>query len=157
MNKTHRIGVSIHSIVIQIAFQLVLFVYFFDLDSITRSTGQLLCIGLEMYKLYKLCGFQHNKMIQKGEHVTQHLDAMALKYLTYSVPFLYIICNTLYQYSLVDFLNQFGDLIVIVPQLYINYNMNTVHHVSFHTIMYKCVNTGIGTYKKKIGMHQILT
>lgn len=155
INKSNSIGVSINSIVITILFQVITF----DSHSLLKGTMQLIRISIEVWKLYclfrfefywtllkkqkarffiKIVRIQHtNLMIQKGQRMTQSLDATALHCLACIViPFLFY-------FGFSTFL-KFASVFTIAPQLYINYKMNRVDHLSLNTMIYKSINIAIG-------------
>lgn len=154
VNKSNSIGVSINSIIINIIIQVISF----NSGSLLKGTIQLVRISIEMWKLYCLFSFefywtlmqrqkarfvvkivriQHtNLMIQKGQKMTQSLDATALHCLAFVVTPLFIY----FGFSL----TKFGCVFMVAPQLYINYKMNMVNHISLNTIIYKSINIIIG-------------
>ncbi|CAO3634712.1 unnamed protein product [Mucor hiemalis] len=163
MNKKNSIGVSVNSIVISIILRFTLLIRFSDSDHIFRALEHIASMSMEMWKLYTILGYEyhgisiHNKMQltirlvrvqhrsntllqQKGERITYDLDATALLYTFYITVPAYIFCTIFYQSTFINFLTDFGYLIVAFPQLYINHSMKIVNHVSFNTIFYKVAN-----------------
>ncbi|KAJ3044508.1 hypothetical protein HDV00_001935 [Rhizophlyctis rosea] len=158
-------GLSFRTIVLNVFFQLVIFLYLMDNETskmILVSNG----IGLviEVWKIQKAVIVKRKEAFPFVEFVdrykpsklvakTQKYDEMAFKYLSYVMyPLLggYAIYSVMYQehkswYSyiigtLVGFVYAFG-FITMTPQLFINYKLKSVAHMPWKTFMYKALNT----------------
>jgi hypothetical protein len=112
------------------------------------------------------------KSIEQGETRTQQLDAIALRFLALIALPIFIVYNAYHYYyhynmliyhqlenmcieewtkkvianGIVNFLSIFEPFMVIGPQVYINYKMNTVNHVSLNTMIYKNINIVVGKF-----------
>ncbi|KAJ3056958.1 hypothetical protein HK097_002336 [Rhizophlyctis rosea] len=158
-------GLSFRTIILNVFFQLVIFLYLMDNDTswmILISNG----IGLviEIWKIQKavyikpkdsfpfvqfIDRVKPSKLVSK----TKKYDEEAFKYLSYVMyPLLvgYAIYSVVYEehkswYSyivgtLVGFVYAFG-FITMTPQLFINYKLKSVAHMPWKTFMYKALNT----------------
>jgi hypothetical protein len=151
--------------------QTISFIHFIDSNNILKGLMHIVRLTIEIWKLHCVYGYcwtftihHHNKllftikmtqqttnnnnmmMIERGERKTKELDTIALYYLFYiTIPLLgvlyYYYCWNLNMYQ---FINKFACFVVIAPQLYINYQMNMVNHISLNTMIYKSINIGIG-------------
>ncbi|KAJ3385036.1 Cleft lip and palate transmembrane protein 1 like protein [Entophlyctis sp. JEL0112] len=166
-DKKNMDGMSFRSIILNVAFQLVIFLYLLDNETswmIIISNG----IGLviEAWKINKTViiktknAFPFVEFIDKYKpsklaKKTRKYDEMAFRYLAYILyPCLigYTIYSALYEehkgwYSfiigtLVGFVYMFG-FISMTPQLFINYKLKSVAHMPWKTFMYKALNTFI--------------
>ncbi|KAI8799504.1 cleft lip and palate transmembrane protein 1-domain-containing protein [Cladochytrium replicatum] len=160
-------GLSFRSTMLNIFFQVVIFLYLVDNDTswmILISNG----IGLliEAWKINKVVvvkrkdafpyvEFEDRVKPSKKISKTRKYDEMAFKYLSYALyPLLigYSVYSLMYQehkgwYSyilntLVGFVYAFG-FITMTPQLFINYKLKSVAHMPWKTFMYKALNTFI--------------
>ncbi|KAJ3211254.1 hypothetical protein HDU67_004650 [Dinochytrium kinnereticum] len=166
-NKKDLDGMSFRAILLNVAFQAVIFLYLLDNDTswmILISNGAGLLI--EAWKIQKtviiksksefpfvefIDKFKPSKTARK----TMKYDKIAFKYLSYVLyPLLagYAIYSVYYEehkswYSyvvgtLVGFVYMFG-FISMTPQLFINYKLKSVAHMPWKTFMYKALNTFI--------------
>ncbi|KAJ3026969.1 UNVERIFIED_CONTAM: Cleft lip and palate transmembrane protein 1 like protein [Siphonaria sp. JEL0065] len=166
-DKKNTEGMSFRTIVMNVVFQLIIFLYLLDNETswmIIISNG----IGLviEAWKINKtvivkpksafpyvefIDRFKPSKLARK----TRKYDEMAFQYLSYVLyPLLagYTIYSAVYEehkgwYSfvvgtLVGFVYMFG-FINMTPQLFINYKLKSVAHMPWKTFMYKALNTFI--------------
>ncbi|CAO3593465.1 unnamed protein product [Absidia cylindrospora] len=171
--KDNSAGVSVRSIIVNIFFQVVIFLYLLDNNQETSwmiLMGQGVGLLIEVWKVFKALKYeivwrpgqllptlsnQNAKDATEEEDETAKYDAIAFKYLTWlSYPLLagYAIYSLLYDehkswYSfvlktLVEFVYLFG-FITMIPQLYINYRLQSVAHMPWRTLMYKSLNTFI--------------
>lgn len=135
----------------------------FDSKSTVTGTMQLVRICIEVWKLYRLFGYkycwiliqhqktrfvirmipiQHPALIKRGEEVTKRLDSIALQYIIWlAAPLLFLFGSS--------FIATFGYFFMILPQLYINYQMGRVNHISVNTMIYKSLTIAIGKREKK--------
>ncbi|KAI9355037.1 cleft lip and palate transmembrane protein 1-domain-containing protein [Zopfochytrium polystomum] len=160
-------GMSFRTIVMNVAFQLVIFLYLLDNETswmIVISNG--IGLAIEAWKIQKTVivkpkqSFPFIEFIDKYKpsklaRKTQKYDQMAFQYLAYALyPLLfgYTIYSLMYEehkswYSfvvgtLVGFVYMFG-FISMTPQLFINYKLKSVAHMPWKTFMYKALNTVI--------------
>jgi hypothetical protein len=125
-NKHDRIGISLHSMIINLVFQLIIFFYSFDLqDNMIREVIQGSQLLIECWKLTILYQIPNN-------HKTKQLDNVALHYL-FGMSSL-VLFGSYYQQKntfqfLVEFISLFGFLVIIAPQIYINYHLGTVKYI----------------------------
>ncbi|CAO3593202.1 unnamed protein product [Absidia cylindrospora] len=171
--KDNSTGVSVRSIIVNIFFQIVIFLYLLDNNQETSwmiLMGQGVGLLIEIWKVFKALKYeiiwrpgqllptlsnQNAKESTEEEDETSKYDAIAFKYLTWlSYPLLagYAIYSLLYDehkswYSFVlKTLVEFVYLfgfITMIPQLYINYRLKSVAHMPWRTLMYKSLNTFI--------------
>lgn len=171
--KQNSAGISVRTLIVNIFFQIVTFLYLLDNN---QETSWMVIISqgfgllLEIWKVFKalkyeliwtpgklLPSFAQQEVEQtEVEDETAKYDAIAFKYLKWlSYPLLagYSIYSLYYDehkswYSyvintLVQFVYMFG-FITMLPQLYINYRLKSVAHMPWKTLMYKSLNTFIG-------------
>ncbi|KAI8879677.1 cleft lip and palate transmembrane 1 [Backusella circina FSU 941] len=138
-NKHDRIGISLHSMIINLVFQLIIFLASFDLQdsNMMREVIQGCQLLIECWKLAILYQIPNN-------HKTKELDNVALHYLC-CMSFLCLFGFYYYQQKsslqfLVEFISLFGFLVIIAPQIYINYHLGTVAHSPPRTLVYKSLN-----------------
>ncbi|CAO3702787.1 unnamed protein product [Rhizopus stolonifer] len=170
--KSNSAGISVRTLLVNIFFQIVIFLYLMD-NSQETSWMILISQGfglvLEMWKVFKALKYEliwtPGSLIPKLGHQqedatleeddTAKYDAIAFKYLIWAAyPLLggYAVYSLLYDehkswYSyvlktLVEFVYMFG-FITMLPQLYINYRLKSVAHMPWKTLMYKSLNTFI--------------
>ncbi|KAI8381330.1 cleft lip and palate transmembrane protein 1-domain-containing protein [Radiomyces spectabilis] len=170
--KDNSAGVSVRSILVNIFFQIVIFLYLMDNN---QETSWMILIGqgfgllIEIWKVFKALKYEltwtrgsllpslRSQPVQntQEEDETAKYDAIAFKYLmwvSYPLLFGYAVYSLLYDehkgwYSfvlktLVEFVYMFG-FITMLPQLYINYRLKSVAHMPWKTLMYKSLNTFI--------------
>ncbi|KAI8336518.1 cleft lip and palate transmembrane protein 1-domain-containing protein [Chlamydoabsidia padenii] len=171
--KDNSAGVSVRSIIVNIFFQAVIFLYLLDNNQETSwmvMIGQGMGLLIEVWKVFKALKYEvvwrpgnllptlstkNNNTTTEEEDETSKYDAIAFKYLTWlSYPLLagYAVYSLLYEehkswYSfVVKTLVEFVYLfgfITMIPQLYINYRLKSVAHMPWRTLMYKSLNTFI--------------
>lgn len=154
--KDNSAGVSVRSIIVNIFFQAVIFLYLLDNNQETSwmiMIGQGMGLLIEVWKVFKALKYeviwrpgkllpslstQNTNNTTEEEDETSKYDAIAFKYLTWlSYPLLagYAIYSLLYEehkswYSFVlKTLVEFVYLfgfITMIPQLYINYRLKSV-------------------------------
>ncbi|KAJ3068454.1 Cleft lip and palate transmembrane protein 1 like protein [Podochytrium sp. JEL0797] len=166
-DKKNMEGMSFRTIVMNVAFQFIIFLYLMDNETswmILFSNGVGLLI--EAWKINKTVDvkrkdeFPYVKFVDKYKpsklaRKTRKYDEMAFQYLAYALyPLLagYTIYSAVYEehkgwYSfivgtLVGFVYMFG-FINMTPQLFINYKLKSVAHMPWKTFMYKSLNTFI--------------
>ncbi|KAG0748789.1 hypothetical protein G6F57_005807 [Rhizopus arrhizus] len=170
--KSNSTGISVRTLLVNIFFQIVIFLYLFD-NSQETSWMILISQGfgllLEIWKVFKALKYElvwtpgswipklghQQENASEEEDETAKYDAIAFKYLTWvAYPLLagYAVYSLLYDehkswYSyvlktLVEFVYMFG-FITMLPQLYINYRLKSVAHMPWKTLMYKSLNTFI--------------
>ncbi|KAI9245316.1 cleft lip and palate transmembrane protein 1-domain-containing protein [Sporodiniella umbellata] len=170
--KNNAAGISVRTLLVNIFFQIVIFLYLMD-NSQETSWMILISQGfgllLEVWKVFKALQYEliwtPGSLIPKLKHQpketteeedeTAKYDAIAFKYLIWAAyPLLggYAVYSLLYDehkswYSfvlktLVEFVYMFG-FITMLPQLYINYKLKSVAHMPWKTLMYKSLNTFI--------------
>ncbi|RCH80039.1 hypothetical protein CU098_003112, partial [Rhizopus stolonifer] len=170
--KENSTGISVRTLIVNIFFQIVIFLYLLDNN---QETSYMVLISqgfgllIELWKVFKALKYElvwvpgsllpklgHQETQQtEEEDETAKYDAIAFKYLTWaSYPLLggYAIYSLYYEehkswYSyvlktLVEFVYMFG-FITMLPQLYINYRLKSVAHMPWKTLMYKSLNTFI--------------
>lgn len=171
--KQNSAGISVRTLIVNIFFQIVIFLYLLDNN---QETSWMVLISqgfgllIELWKVFKALKYElvwtpgsllpslgHQEADQtEEEDDTAKYDAIAFKYLKWlSYPLLagYAIYSLYYDehkswYSyvlktLVEFVYMFG-FITMLPQLYINYRLKSVAHMPWKTLMYKSLNTFIG-------------
>lgn len=174
--KSNSAGISVRTLIVNIFFQIVTFLYLLDNN---QETSWMVIISqgfgllVELWKVFKalkyelvwtpgslIPSFGQQEVEQtEVEDETAKYDAIAFKYLKWlSYPLLagYSIYSLYYDehkswYSyvintLVQFVYMFG-FITMLPQLYINYRLKSVAHMPWKTLMYKSLNTFIGKYQ----------
>ncbi|KAI8994572.1 cleft lip and palate transmembrane protein 1-domain-containing protein [Pilobolus umbonatus] len=170
--KSNSVGVSVRTLIVNIFFQIVIFLYLLDNN---QETSWMVLISqgfgllIEFWKVFKALKYEliwtpgslipslgHQQVEStKEEDTTAEYDAIAFKYLKWlSYPLLtaYAVYSLYYDehkswYSyvlktLVEFVYMFG-FITMLPQLYINYRLKSVAHMPWKTLMYKSLNTFI--------------
>ncbi|KAI8920608.1 cleft lip and palate transmembrane protein 1-domain-containing protein [Entophlyctis helioformis] len=166
-NRKNNEGISFRAIILNVVFQLIIFLYLMDNDTswmILISNG----IGLliEIWKINKTVivkrkaqfpFFEFKDRVKPTKLVTKtrKYDELAFRYLSYALfPLLsgYTVYSLVYEehkswYSfivstLVGFVYTFG-FISMTPQLFINYKLKSVAHMPWKTFMYKALNTFI--------------
>ncbi|KAI7863350.1 cleft lip and palate transmembrane protein 1-domain-containing protein [Spinellus fusiger] len=170
--KSNSVGVSVRSLLVNIFFQIVIFLYLMDNN---QETSWMILIGqgfgllIEIWKVFKALKYElvwvpgsllprlgaREVESTETEDETAKYDAIAFKYLIWlAYPLLggYAVYSLLYDehkswYSyvlktLVEFVYMFG-FITMVPQLYINYRLQSVAHMPWRTLLYKSLNTFI--------------
>ncbi|CAG8571160.1 14794_t:CDS:10 [Funneliformis caledonium] len=170
-NKEELTGVSVRSILLNIFFQLIIFLYLMDDNSDTSwmiLIGQGISVAIEVWKIKKAVDVKINpsqgffkysiKFVDKhklseSEEKTKEYDRLAFKYLSWiAYPLLtsYAIYSLVYNshkswYSFVlSTLVGFVyafGFIMMTPQLFINYKLKSVAHMPWKTLMYKTLGT----------------
>ncbi|GMH64768.1 hypothetical protein TL16_g04038 [Triparma laevis f. inornata] len=154
-------GLSIRTMVVNLFFQVVIFLYLFDNDTsfmVLMSNGVGLLI--ECWKVTKAVkigfsggkitwkeddGYTNNKTKEYDEIATSHLLYVTMPlmvgYASYSL--LQLKFKSWYSWilsSLVGFIYMFG-FVMMTPQLFINYKLKSVAHLNWRTMTYKSLNT----------------
>lgn len=158
-------GLSAKSVVVSFISQLIVFLYLLDNDTswmILASSGVGCCI--EFWKIGKA---MHIEIDRSGKipmlrfrdresyagNKTKEYDDLAMKYLSY-VLFLLVACSSVYSLkyerhkswyswilsSLTSCVYMFG-FIMMCPQLFINYKLQSVAHLPWRQMTYKFLNT----------------
>ncbi|KAF5469667.1 hypothetical protein F2P56_013722 [Juglans regia] len=158
-------GLSAKSVIVSFLCQLIVFLYLLDNDTswmILASSGIGCCI--EFWKIGKA---MHIEIDRSGRipmlrfrdresyagNKTKEYDDMAMKYLSY-VLFLLVACSSVYSLmyerhkswyswilsSLTSCVYMFG-FIMMCPQLFINYKLQSVAHLPWRQMTYKFLNT----------------
>ncbi|KAL9391650.1 hypothetical protein Peur_015570 [Populus x canadensis] len=158
-------GLSAKSVVVSFISQLIVFLYLLDNDTswmILASSGVGCCI--EFWKIGKA---MHIEIDRSGRipmlrfrdresyagNKTKEYDDLAMKYLSY-VLFLLVACSSVYSLkyerhkswyswilsSLTSCVYMFG-FIMMCPQLFINYKLQSVAHLPWRQMTYKFLNT----------------
>ncbi|KAI9470455.1 cleft lip and palate transmembrane protein 1-domain-containing protein [Zychaea mexicana] len=170
--KNNSTGVSVRSLITNIFFQVVIFLYLMDNNQETSWMilfSQGIGLVIEVWKVFKALKYElvwkpgsllpsigsQDTETTDTEDETAEYDAIAFKYLRWiAYPLLggYAVYSLLYDehkswYSyvlktLVEFVYMFG-FITMMPQLYINYRLKSVAHMPWRTLMYKSLNTFI--------------
>lgn len=173
--KQNSAGISVRTLIVNIFFQIVIFLYLLDNNQETSwmvLISQGFGLVIELWKVFKALKYElvwtpgsllpslgHQEAGQtEEEDDTAKYDAIAFKYLKWlSYPLLtgYAVYSLYYDehkswYSyvlktLVEFVYMFG-FITMLPQLYINYRLKSVAHMPWKTLMYKSLNTFIGKF-----------
>ncbi|KAF3787570.1 Cleft lip and palate transmembrane protein [Nymphaea thermarum] len=158
-------GLSAKSVVLNFACQLIVFLYLLDNETswmILASSGVGVCI--EFWKIGKamhieidrsrripMLRFRDRESYTKNK--TKEYDDMAMKYLSYVLFFL-VACSSVYSLmyerhkswyswilsSLTSCVYMFG-FIMMCPQLFINYKLQSVAHLPWRQMTYKFLNT----------------
>lgn len=167
--KSNSTGISVRTLLVNIFFQIVIFLYLFD-NSQETSWMILISQGfgllLEIWKVFKALKYElvwtpgswipklghQQENASEEEDETAKYDAIAFKYLTWvAYPLLagYAVYSLLYDehkswYSyvlktLVEFVYMFG-FITMLPQLYINYKLKSVSVALGQKIRYTKTN-----------------
>ncbi|KAJ6926982.1 cleft lip and palate transmembrane protein 1 [Populus alba x Populus x berolinensis] len=158
-------GLSAKSVVVSFISQLIVFLYLLDNDTswmILASSGVGCCI--EFWKIGKAMHIEidrsgripmlrfRNRESYAGNK-TKEYDDLAMKYLSY-VLFLLVACSSVYSLkyerhkswyswilsSLTSCVYMFG-FIMMCPQLFINYKLQSVAHLPWRQMTYKFLNT----------------
>jgi hypothetical protein len=158
-------GLSAKSVIVSFACQLIVFLYLLDNDTswmILGSSGVGCCI--EFWKIGKAMHIEVDKsgtipMLRFKDresyagNKTKEYDDMAMKFLSYVLFFL-VICSSIYSLkyerhkswyswilsSLTSCVYMFG-FIMMCPQLFINYKLQSVAHMPWRQMTYKFLNT----------------
>lgn len=160
-------GLSLRSMVVNTGFQIIIFLYLADNDTsfmVLASNAVGLCI--EIWKISKAVKvsvfdidggirFQWKEDSTYSNSKTKEYDEIATSHLLYiTMPLVsgYGIYSLLHQrhkswYSwvlntLVGFIYMFG-FVMMTPQLFINYKLQSVAHLNWRTLTYKSINTFI--------------
>jgi len=165
-NRKSVEGISVRTMFINFACQLVIFLYLLDNDTswlIVISCG--IGIAIEAWKIQKavIVKFDRTKRIpitfqdrvSYTSSKTKEYDIIAMRYLSYVIyPLIvgYAIYSLVYNEhrswyswvlgSLTGCVYTFG-FIMMCPQLFINYKLKSVAHLPWRTFMYKALNTFI--------------
>ncbi|CAI2180434.1 3776_t:CDS:10 [Funneliformis geosporum] len=170
-NKEELTGVSVRSILLNIFFQLIIFLYLMDNNHDTSwmiLIGQGISVAIEVWKIKKAVDvkiipsqgffkysikFVDKHKLSESEEKTKEYDRLAFKYLSWiAYPLLtgYAIYSLVYNthkswYSFVlSTLVGFVyafGFIMMTPQLFINYKLKSVAHMPWKTLMYKTLGT----------------
>ncbi|ORZ01241.1 cleft lip and palate transmembrane protein 1-domain-containing protein [Syncephalastrum racemosum] len=171
--KDNSTGVSVRTLITNIFFQIVIFLYLLDNNQDTSwmiLISQGVGLAIEIWKVFKALKYeliwnpgsffptvrtQESHGPSEEEDDTAKYDAIAFKYLMWlAYPLLagYAVYSLLYDehkswYSYVlKTLVEFVYMfgfITMLPQLYINYRLKSVAHMPWKTLMYKSLNTFI--------------
>ncbi len=160
-------GLSLRSMIINTAFQIVILLYLLDNDTsfmILVSNG--VSVAIELWKIskaFKLSimdengkwNFQWEETETYSKSTTKEFDETATDHLMFvTTPLVcgYGLYSLFYQkhkgwYSwilntLVGFIYMFG-FVMMTPQLFINYKLQSVAHLNWRTMTYKSINTFI--------------
>ncbi len=163
-NKSFK-GISVKSVFVQIAFDVILFLYVLDSRSNT-STYILITMGLSIaidaWKVTRVCKFSliptypFVKMTYQQEYTaskTDDYDWTAIKFMSYFLfplflgysgySFMYKTHKGYYSFvigTLAGGVYLFG-FILMTPQLYINYRLQSVGHLPWRALFYRFLNT----------------
>ncbi|KAI9360513.1 cleft lip and palate transmembrane protein 1-domain-containing protein [Pilaira anomala] len=170
--KSNSAGISVRTLIVNIFFQIVIFLYLFDNNQETSwmvLISQGFGLVIELWKVFKALKYElvwtpgslipslGQQAVEQTdvEDETAKYDAIAFKYLKWlSYPLLagYALYSLYYDehkswysfviHTLVQFVYMFG-FITMLPQLYINYRLKSVAHMPWKTLMYKSLNTFI--------------
>ncbi|GJN02858.1 hypothetical protein PR202_ga20246 [Eleusine coracana subsp. coracana] len=158
-------GLSAKSVVLNFVCQLIVFLYLLDNDTswmILASSGIGVCIEfwkigkamhIEIDRSGKVPRLRFRDRESYAQNKTKEYDAIAMKYLTY-VLFLLVIGFSIYSLkyekhkswyswilsSLTSCVYMFG-FIMMCPQLFINYKLQSVAHMPWRQMTYKFLNT----------------
>ncbi|CAD6263612.1 unnamed protein product [Miscanthus lutarioriparius] len=158
-------GLSAKSVVLNFVCQLVVFLYLLDNDTswmILASSGIGVCIEfwkigkamhIEVDRSGKIPMLRFRDRESYAQNKTKEYDAIAMKYLTY-VLFLLVIGFSIYSLkyekhkswyswilsSMTSCVYMFG-FIMMCPQLFINYKLQSVAHMPWRQMTYKFLNT----------------
>jgi hypothetical protein len=160
-------GLSLRSMIVNTVFQLVIFLYLADNDtSFMVLASNAVGLVIELWKISKAIKvsifdaggglrLQWNEDSSYSKSKTNEYDEIATSHLMYiTMPLVsgYGVYSLLYQrhkswYSwilntLVGFIYMFG-FVMMTPQLYINYKLQSVAHLNWRTLTYKSINTFI--------------
>ncbi|TYZ64372.1 hypothetical protein PybrP1_009052 [[Pythium] brassicae (nom. inval.)] len=163
-NQKSLAGLSLRTVVLNTFFQLVIFLYLLDNDtSWMILVSSLVSLGIECWKIKKAVRISrdaNNRLVVSGEasyndSPTAEHDRVAVAHLSY-VLYPLIVGQSLYTLaysvhkgwyswvisSLTSFVYAFG-FIMMTPQLYINYKLQSVAHLPWRAMVYKSLNTFI--------------
>jgi hypothetical protein len=158
-------GLSAKSVILNFVCQLIVFLYLLDNDTswmILASSGIGVCIEfwkigkamhIEIDRSGKIPKLRFRDRESYAQNKTKEYDAIAMKYLTY-VLFLLVIGFSIYSLkyekhkswyswilsSLTSCVYMFG-FIMMCPQLFINYKLQSVAHMPWRQMTYKFLNT----------------
>lgn len=165
--KKSMVGLSLQSMIINTVFQLVILLYLMDNETsfmVLVSNGVSLVI--EVWKISKVVkvslfdesgklSFKWKESDTYSKSSTKEYDEIATSHLMYiTMPLvsgygLYSLFNQKHKgwYSwilntLVGFIYMFG-FVMMTPQLFINYKLQSVAHLNWRTMTYKSINTFI--------------
>ncbi len=158
--KKNMEGLSIRTMVVNLFFQSIIFLYLCDNDTsfmILASNG--VGLAIEVWKVAKAFKFSfEGGRISWGEKtekesITKEYDEIAISHLLYvTMPLMtgYAIYSltqlkhkSWYSWilnSLVGFIYMFG-FVMMTPQLFINYKLKSVAHLNWRTMTYKSLST----------------
>ncbi|PKY40964.1 cleft lip and palate transmembrane protein [Rhizophagus irregularis] len=170
-NKEELTGVSVRTILANIFFQLIIFLYLMDNNEDTSwmiLIGQGISLAIEVWKIKKAVdieikpsqsffkysiNFIDKHKLSESEEKTKEYDRLAFRYLSWiAFPLLiaYAIYSLIYNthkswYSFVlTTLVGFVyafGFIMMTPQFFINYKLKSVAHMPWKTLMYKTLGT----------------
>nr|CAB3487125.1 unnamed protein product [Digitaria exilis] len=158
-------GLSAKSVILNFVCQLIVFLYLLDNDTswmILASSGIGVCIEfwkigkamhIEIDRSGKIPMLRFKDRESYSQNKTKEYDALAMKYLTY-VLFLLVIGFSIYSLkyekhkswyswilsSMTSCVYMFG-FIMMCPQLFINYKLQSVAHMPWRQMTYKFLNT----------------
>nr|CAB3484591.1 unnamed protein product [Digitaria exilis] len=158
-------GLSAKSVILNFVCQLIVFLYLLDNDTswmILASSGIGVCIEfwkigkamhIEIDRSGKIPMLRFKDRESYAQNKTKEYDALAMKYLTY-VLFLLVIGFSIYSLkyekhkswyswilsSMTSCVYMFG-FIMMCPQLFINYKLQSVAHMPWRQMTYKFLNT----------------
>ncbi|XP_062225718.1 uncharacterized protein LOC133924273 [Phragmites australis] len=158
-------GLSAKSVVLNFVCQLIVFLYLLDNDTswmILASSGIGVCIEfwkigkamhIEIDRSGKIPMLRFRDRDSYAQNKTKEYDAIAMKYLTY-ILFLLVIGFSIYSLkyekhkswyswilsSMTSCVYMFG-FIMMCPQLFINYKLQSVAHMPWRQMTYKFLNT----------------
>ena len=162
-NKKSMEGISLRSMIVNAGFSLVILLYLADNDTsymVLMSNG--VGLAIEAWKISKAVtvSFKGGRIewVEASSYKkskTKEYDEIATSHLLFvTMPLVagYGIYSLFYQqhkgwYSwilttLVGFIYMFG-FVMMTPQLFINYKLQSVAHLNWHTMSYKSINTFI--------------
>jgi len=162
-NKKSMAGISLRTMVVNLFFQGVVFLYLVDNDTsfmILVSNG--VGLAIEVWKLTRAVkfGFEDGKIVWTEAETyknskTKEFDEIATNHLLYiTAPLMigysiYSLVNLKHKgwyswilSSIVGFIYMFG-FVMMTPQLFINYKLKSVAHLNWRTMTYKSLNTFI--------------
>ncbi|KAJ3104293.1 hypothetical protein HDU97_009369 [Phlyctochytrium planicorne] len=147
-NKKDMDGMSFRAIILNVGFQLIIFLYLLDNDTswmilISNGVGLL----IEAWKIQKTvivktkAEFPFVEFIDKHKpsktaRKTMKYDKIAFKYLSY------VLYPLLFGYAVYSVYYE-EHKSCMTPQLFINYKLKSVAHMPWKTFMYKALNTFI--------------
>ena len=153
-------GLSVKTMVVNLAFQVVIFLYLLDNDTsymVLMSSGVgLLIEGWKVTKAFKVSfvsgvsaravdSYEKTRTSEYDKVAVSHLmhlsGPLVLGYAIYSLREMKF--KSWYSWvisSLVGFIYMFG-FVMMTPQLYINYKLKSVAHLNWNTMTYKFLNT----------------